>query len=257
MNRARQILALLAAAPLLITGGCRAPQQRHPAIVLASQGQIDQARAELGSLAIKGRSPKSGYSRALFLPHNRWPSIGHGCTVRDRMVTRDLTHLRFDPKRSCHPVDGVLNDPYSGATLTLADAELDHVVPLADAYAKGAQADTFTPTAQNPTLDGMRRALAVDPDNLLMVSGSLNVKKRHADIASWVPPNKRYRCTYAVKIIIIKARYRIWVTPAEHQALTRNLSSCPASGQTTPIVKPNAYPAHNVKGNTHGPTRDD
>jgi len=73
----------------------------------------------------------------------------------------------------------------------------------------------------------MRHALAVDPDNLLMVSGQLNAAKRHADAASWVPPNKSYRCTYAVKITIIKARYKIWVTRAEKSELTRYIAQCP------------------------------
>lgn len=227
-NRWRTIpVALLAVVLCPLTAGCQPPVQEDGHIQLATPIQIAQARAHVGDLVVKGRSSGDGYSRALFLPHNRWPSVGNGCTVRDRILVRDLTHMRSEKKRPCHPVSGILLDPYSGDSLQLGDVELDHVVALKDAYVKGGRSETFTPTGQWSTVEAMRHALAVDPDNLLMVSGRLNATKRHADAASWVPPNKSYRCTYAVKIIIIKTRYRIWVTRAEKSELSRYLAQCP------------------------------
>lgn len=218
---------LLAVLPCTLVAGCQAQPQGDGNIKTASASQIAQARAQISGLVVKGRSGGDGYSRALFLPHNRWPAVGHGCTVRDRIVVRDLTHLETERKRPCHPVSGILLDPYSGDSLGLGDVELDHVVALKDAYVKGGRPETFTPTDQWPTVESMRHALAVDPDNLLMVSGQLNATKRHADAASWVPPNKSYRCTYAVKITIIKARYKIWVTRAEKSELARYIAQCP------------------------------
>lgn len=46
------------------------------------------------------------------------------------------------------------------------------------------------------------------------------------DAATWLPPNKGYRCTYAARQVTIKSTYSLWVTPAEHEALDRILRTC-------------------------------
>ncbi|MDH6284262.1 hypothetical protein M2280_005520 [Prescottella agglutinans] len=93
-----------------------------------------------------------------------------------------------------------------------------HVVALSDAWQKGAQQlDAAT-----------RRNLANDPRNLLAVDGPTNGKKSDADAATWLPPNKGYRCTYVSKQVEVKAAYNLWVTQAEKDAISRVLSSCAA-----------------------------
>ncbi|MFC9999650.1 hypothetical protein [Nocardia sp. NPDC127526] len=39
-------------------------------------------------------------------------------------------------------------------------------------------------------------------------------------------PRTEYRCTYAARQVAVKARYGLWVTPAERDALARILNSC-------------------------------
>ena len=63
--------------------------------------------------------------------------------------------------------------------------------------------------------------------NLLAVDGPTNESKGDSDAASWLPPNKSFRCTYAARQIAVKARYELWVTRAEHDALARVLAACP------------------------------
>ncbi|WP_394277254.1 DUF1524 domain-containing protein [Luteococcus sp.] len=214
---------------LTACGPVTSSSQGHiPPVVLASQQQIDQARALIDQLPVKGRSAATGYSPNLFLPGGRWPSTGHGCTVRDQLLRRDGFDLTMSAKRPCHPVAGKIHDPYSGQVIDLSDAEAEHVVARKDAFTTGAAPDTFTPTKQWPTVEAMQQAIGRDPDNLLMVAGRLNSKKQESNIASWEPPNKAYRCTYAVKIVLVKARYGLWTVPAENARLRQRLNSCPA-----------------------------
>ena len=120
---------------------------------------------------------------------------------------------------------GVLRDPYTGATvpfirgtLTSDDVQIDHVVALSNAWQTGAQA-----------LDVYRREMiATDPLNLLAVDGPTNQSKGDGDAATWLPPAKGYRCAYVARQVAVKTRYKLWVTPAERDAIARVLTDCPA-----------------------------
>ena len=81
-----------------------------------------------------------------------------------------------------------------------------------------------------------RTALANDPLNLLAVDGPANEAKRDRDAATWLPPNKAYRCDYVARQIAVKTKYQLWVTPAEKTAMARVLDRCPA--QTLPTGAP-------------------
>ena len=94
--------------------------------------------------------------------------------------------------------------------------QIDHVVALGDAWVTGAQ--QLTPTE--------RTTLANDPLNLLAVDGPTNSAKRDADAASWLPPNKAYRCTYVARQVAVKSRYHLWVTAAETVQIARVLAGC-------------------------------
>ncbi len=92
--------------------------------------------------------------------------------------------------RGCAVWTGALRDPYTGGTIAFARAsssnssvEIDHVVPLADAWVKGAASWTMS----------RRTAFANDPLNLLAVSAQANAAKANADAATWLPPAKAYR----------------------------------------------------------------
>jgi len=96
--------------------------------------------------------------------------------------------------------------------------QIDHVVALSDAWQKGAQQWTTS----------RRTALANDLLNLLAVDGLTNQRKSDGDAATWLPPNRSYRCPYAARQIAVKARYGLWVTSAERDALRRILATCPS-----------------------------
>ncbi len=178
------------------------------------------AASVLQQISVKGRAPKTGYSRSLF--SDGWGNIG-GCDVRNFILARDMTNVRFVID-TCKISSGLLNDPYTGTQIsflrgatTSDDVQIDHVVSLGDAWQKGAQA-----------LNSIERyALANDPLNLLAVDGAANQNKGDSDAASWLPPNKSFRCNYVARQIGVKHKYNLWVTMAEYQAMAGVLINCP------------------------------
>jgi hypothetical protein len=178
-----------------------------------------QALTLLASLAVKGRAPKTGYTRALY--GEAWVDVDHnGCRTRDDVLTRDLTERQYRDR--CVVVAGTLLDPYTHRTMTFrkADAaavQIDHVVSLSDAWQKGAQ--QWSPQK--------RLAFANDPLELLAVAGEVNAAKSDGDAATWLPPYRPYRCAFVTRQVQVKAKYGLWVTPPERAAMRRVLGACP------------------------------
>lgn len=193
----------------------------------ASGGQL--ATSVLETLPVKGRAPKTGYSRDQF--GAAWADVDHnGCDTRNDILNRDLTNKTYKAgTHNCVVTSGRLVDPYTAAVIdfvrgqsTSAAVQIDHVVALSDAWQKGAQ----------QLIADRRKQLANDPYNLLAVDGPSNQRKSDGDAATWLPANKSFRCSYVARQIGVKAKYSLWVTQAEHDAMSRVLSSCPA--QTVP-----------------------
>jgi hypothetical protein len=184
---------------------------------------VAAARAALARLAVKGRAPLTGYTRAAF--GVAWADVdGNGCDTRDDVLGRDLTGVQFKAGTDdCIVVAGTLAEPYGGRQVafrrgpgTSADVQIDHVVPLADAWQTGAQG---WPAA-------VRAAFANDPANLLAVDGDLNQAKGAGDAATWLPPHKPFRCRYVLSQVRVKAAYGLWVTAAERAAISREIGRC-------------------------------
>jgi hypothetical protein len=124
---------------------------------------------------------------------------------------------------TCKVLSGTLHDPYTGKIIAFSrgadtsdDVQIDHVVALSDSWQKGAKALTFS----------RRVALANDPLELLAVDGRANQDKMDSDAASWLPPNKAFRCQYVARQIAVKLKYSLWVTSAEMSAMRNVLAQC-------------------------------
>jgi hypothetical protein len=182
------------------------------------------AVAVLETLAVKGRAPKTGYERSQFGP--TWSDVDrNGCDTRNDILYRDLTSKTFKSgTRDCVVLTGILSDPYSGEKISFVrgvgssmDVQIDHVVALSNAWQTGAFKLTYD----------KRLALANDPMNLLAVKGRLNSQKGDGDAATWLPPRKDIRCAYVAQQIVVKAKYKLWVTSAEKAAMIALLDKCP------------------------------
>jgi hypothetical protein len=205
----------------------------------------------LATLPVKGRAPKTGYDREGSFG-SAWQDVNqNGCDTRNDILARDLTVLVLDG--SCEVQTGTLLGPFTGLTInfvrgqaTSSLVQIDHVVALSNAWQTGAQ----------QLSQEQRVALANDPLNLLAVDGVTNSRKGDGDAATWLPPLKSFRCTYVAQQISVKAIYALWVTAAEHDAMTRVLSDCPdelaitgdaavVSSAPTPVEIPDEVYFHN------------
>lgn len=199
------------------------------ALVVAPHAYADSdALAVLETLPVKGRAPKTGYQRSLF--GERWTDDvtvddGHnGCDTRNDILRRDLIDVVIQPgSNGCTVLSGILNDPYTATIVefvrgqkTSDQIQIDHVVALSDAWQTGAQQWDMV----------QRRNFANDPRNLQATLGWVNQQKSDGDAATWLPPNKSYRCEFVTRIVGIKSVYGLWVTPAEHDAIARVLGDC-------------------------------
>jgi len=182
---------------------------------------MPKATTILAKLAIKGRAPKTGYDRALF--SDGWGDIGN-CDTRNYILARDLKSITWRTSPDCTVATGILKDPYTGKVInfvrgvgTSIAVQIDHVVAVSDAWQKGAQKLTSV----------QRYNFYNDPLNLLAVDGPTNGQKSDSDAASWLPPQKSFRCSYVARQIAVKYKYRLWVTQAERDAMARVLKTCP------------------------------
>ena len=195
-----------------------------PATSVAAVQQPGLATAVLETLPVKGRAPKTGYTRDQF--GQAWADVDHnGCDTRNDILKRDLTEIVFKAgTRNCVVASGTLVDRYSGEVINFVrgnvssmEVQIDHVVALSNAWQTGA----FKLSAEQ------RKALANDPLNLFAVKGSLNQQKSDGDAATWLPPLKSFRCTYIAQQIAVKAKYSLWVVPPEKAAMVAILAKCP------------------------------
>jgi hypothetical protein len=201
-----------------------------PSMSTAAEAQPGLATAVLETLPVKGRAPKTGYSRDQF--GQAWADVDrNGCDTRNDMLKRDLTAIVYKAgTRNCVVFSGTLLDRYSGESIdfvrgnvTSMAVQIDHVVALSNAWQTGA----FKLTVEQ------RTALANDPLNLFAVKGSLNLQKSDGDAATWLPPMKSVRGAYVAQQIAVKAKYSLWVVPPEKTAMVAILAKCP--GQKLPV----------------------
>ncbi|MBQ2622708.1 HNH endonuclease [Candidatus Saccharibacteria bacterium] len=187
------------------------------AVTVANEGD-KLATDILEKLEVKGRAPKTGYSREEF--YDGWPIVD-GCSLRQRIIRREFGDSAVLDE--CNVIGGEFDEPYTGEhrvfenKTEIAKIQIDHVVALSDAWQKGAQyKDKET-----------RYKIATDPLNLLAVDGPANEQKSDGDAATWLPKNKRFRCQYVARQVSVKYKYGLWVTEAEKEAILRILEKCP------------------------------
>jgi hypothetical protein len=186
--------------------------------LLAAPPASAQQRPILSLLAALTVAPEhtSGYDRDLF-PH--WDYLGDDCDVRDRVL---ITEARRGPSTgtACPVGRGRWFSAFDGVTVrdpSLLD--VDHMVPLAEAWASGARRWTTD----------VREAFANDlgySGSLIAVTASSNRSKGDQDPAEWLPPRTSYRCTYVSDWIAVKWRWRLTVDRSEESALRVIATAC-------------------------------
>jgi hypothetical protein len=235
------VTLVLAGCDVLSSGGTAAPGAAAPSAGTNSHGVVQNgvllngsvpsptarpASAVLATITVRSASSRTKYVRDKFGP--AWADVDrNSCDTRDDILHRDLTLIKTKTSDTCIVTSGELRDPYTARVIRFsrgansAKIQIDHVVPLGNAWYDGASSWTAT----------KRETFANDPLNLLAVDGPTNGAKGDSDASEWLPPNTAYQCAYVARQIGIKSRYGLSVTSAEAAAMKRVLSRCP--GQMT------------------------
>ncbi len=167
----------------------------------------------------KGRGPKTGYDRDEF--GYAWadnaeeiPFAHNGCDTRNDILARDGEDLKYRSGSKCVLVSMTLHDPYTAKTIDwrkqdASEVQIDHVMPLSYDWQMGASRWSKAKRVQ----------IANDPLNLMPVDGSANSSKGDSGPATWLPPSKGIRCSYAVRFAQVSLKYDLPVTTADKTAM--------------------------------------
>ena len=175
---------------------------------------------ELGSLMVAPSSSGAGYSRAQF--GDGWIDADHdGCDTREEvLIAESLEPPVVSRIGGCAVASGRWLDPYTATTYTSpGELDIDHVVPLANAWVSGAS-----------TWSSQQRvsfANDLDAPELVAVSYVVNRSKGDRSPDEWKPPNHGDWCEYAKAWVSVKARWHLTITGAEKAALASMLFGCP------------------------------
>lgn len=208
---ARRIAVLTATAGITLAGLITAPSAQA---ALPTPVSAATARTYLSSLTVAAEGSSDGYSRDKF-PH--WITQSGACDTREVVLKRDGTNVV--QSSTCAATSGSWYSEYDGATWTASsDVDIDHMVPLAEAWRSGASSWT---TAQ-------RQAYANDltRPQLIAVTDNVNQSKGDKDPAKWLPPRAAYKCTYVRAWVEVKHYYKLTVDSAEKTALQGVLNGC-------------------------------
>jgi hypothetical protein len=172
------------------------------------------AKAKLAKLKVVTKTGSMrGYSREKF-PH--WNSAGSNCDVRDTVLKRDGSKVKVS---GCNVVAGTWVSVYDGDRITdPSKVDIDHVVPLANAWRSGA--NTWTTDQRE------KFANDLDEPQLVAVSAASNRSKGDQDPSTWKPEQTDSWCQYAQDWIVVKSQWKLTVTSKEKAALTDMLRTC-------------------------------
>lgn len=209
MHRTAAIAVTALAGTFLAAAGAQPALATPPGIPSKATAQ-----SQLNALTVAAQGSTSGYSRDLF-PH--WITISGSCNTREQVLKRDGTSVVVDS--SCAATSGRWYSPYDGATWTAAsDVDIDHVVPLAEAWRSGA--NSWTTSRRQGFANDLTRP------QLIAVTDNVNQSKGDQDPSTWQPPLSSYRCTYSKMWITVKHSWGLTLQSSEKSALQGMLNTC-------------------------------
>ena len=188
--------------------------------------------ALLDALTVAAEQP-SGYDRDLF---KHWTDEdGDGCDTRREVLLAEAVVAPTQGSR-CSLSDGEWISRYDGLTDqgNGSGFDVDHLVPLAEAWDSGARGWTADRREQYANDLGYEHSL-------IAVSARSNRSKGARDPATWLPPEADQHCWYSAAWVHVKTRWSLTVDTAETDTLAGILSGCSDSaidvGLPAPVVE--------------------
>ncbi|KAK4198041.1 hypothetical protein QBC40DRAFT_230816 [Triangularia verruculosa] len=172
------------------------------------------AQSQLNALTVQANYDNGGYNRDLF-PH--WNTVSGTCNTRETVLKRDGSNVVTNS--ACAATSGTWYSPFDGATWTAAsDVDIDHMVPLKNAWISGAYQWTAAKRTQF--------ANDLNTPQLWAVTDNVNQSKSDKSPDAWKPPLTSFYCTYAKSWVAVKYSYGLSITSAEKSALTSMINTC-------------------------------
>ncbi|KAI0198437.1 hypothetical protein F4808DRAFT_435806 [Astrocystis sublimbata] len=204
----------LALAALLPAGGVLAAPAPAPIPTPPGIPSSSTARSQLATLTVSTNADDGQYERDLF---PTWITITGTCNTREFVLKRDGDNVVVGS--DCYPTSGTWRSPYdTGVWTAPADVDIDHMVPLKNAWISGANKWT--------TAKRQMYANDVERPQLWAVTDNVNQSKGDKSPDQWKPPLASFHCTYARSWIQVKAYWELSVTAAEKSALGGMLDTC-------------------------------
>ncbi|KAI5210366.1 hypothetical protein AUEXF2481DRAFT_61033 [Aureobasidium subglaciale EXF-2481] len=168
----------------------------------------------LSSIPVAAESNSPAYDRDLF---KHWITISGACNTRETVLKRDGSNVVTSS--ACAATSGSWYSDYDGKTWSAAaDVDIDHLVPLKEAWVSGAK--DWTNERRQQFANDLTRP------QLLAVTDSLNQAKGDQDLAEWLPPLVSYQCEYVRAWVQVKSYYGLSMDSAEKAAASKVLTGC-------------------------------
>ncbi len=213
-TRARWLVAVVTLALGAVLGPAAVTPAAAVPVQMPEPPSAEVVRTELADLTIEAPHSMNGYSRAKF-PH--WSQQGNKCDTREVVLKRDGENVTQDAQ--CRAVSGSWHSLYDDKTLTAASqVDIDHMVPLANAWRSGA--DDWTTDRRKQFANDLAHS------QLIAVSAASNRSKGDQSPDQWPPPSRGYWCTYARAWTDVKHIYQLSVTQPEADKLASMLDTC-------------------------------
>lgn len=175
----------------------------------------------LAKIPVMNEHPQ-GYSRSLF---KHWVDAdGDGCDTREEVLIVESTSKAQVDAYGCKVIEGDWYSPYEGGSYTQpGDLDIDHMVPLKEAWDSGAW--NWTAAQRQAYANDLS-----DPRPLIAVLNSQNRSKSDKDPSNWIPPRGEYTCAYLANWVAIKAKWKLSMDQSEFGRI-KNLAtrSCTTS----------------------------
>ncbi|MEW2577696.1 HNH endonuclease family protein [Streptomyces syringium] len=214
MKSFRAALAAVLAMPVLALG-----PSLTPAVAAPGETVTAPLSTLIAALPVRDEGSRDGYSREQF---KHWIDADRdGCHTRNEVLLAEATTApEVTGRCTITRHTGQWQSWYDETVQTdKNDVDIDHMVPLGEAWDSGAAAWTAAE----------RRDYANDLDDdrsLLAVRDSVNQSKADRDPAEWMPPAASATCRYLADWVTVKSRWHLSVDTSELTALHRIADGC-------------------------------